>query len=224
MAQKLLILGSLIPAITALATVAPVVSCVSQISPAQCTSMANSIQLEARAGPLQCDIFNAALGILKALGTPATSFCSSYLNVPSVTTVVGPTVTPAAITTDVYVTDVSTVTVYYPTDLRKRDLDTVHYAPVHAAEARAVPAALKLVAASQISAACSCLHITPKSTSTLTITAPTPVITDILTTDVALTVTTCNAKGGSCPGCDPFYCCGGACLCTDGGVAYNTCF
>lgn len=94
MAKKFLILELLIPVITAQASVAPVVSCVPQIPSAQCTSLANSALLEPRAVPLECDIFNVALGILKALGAPATSFCSSYLNIPSVTTVVGPTVTP----------------------------------------------------------------------------------------------------------------------------------
>ena len=46
---------------------------------------------------------------------------------------------------------------------------------VNDVEARALPAVLNGLASEEISAACSCLHITPISTYTDTITAPTPV-------------------------------------------------
>ena len=42
----------------------------------------------------ECDILVAVIHLLEELGEPATAFCSSYLHVPSVTTVPGPTVTP----------------------------------------------------------------------------------------------------------------------------------
>lgn len=43
---------------------------------------------------LQCDIYVEVIHLLGALGGPATGFCSSYLHIPSVTTVPGPTVIP----------------------------------------------------------------------------------------------------------------------------------
>jgi hypothetical protein len=89
MSKKSVIFGLLIPAATA-----QVVSCVPAIPSAKCMSLAGSIPLEPRAVPLKCNILNFALDILQGLGAPATAFCCSYLNIPNVTTVVGPTVTP----------------------------------------------------------------------------------------------------------------------------------
>jgi hypothetical protein len=43
---------------------------------------------------LVCDVYVDVLNLLGELGEPATAFCSSYLHIPSVTTVPGPTVTP----------------------------------------------------------------------------------------------------------------------------------
>ncbi|KAJ5928186.1 hypothetical protein N7466_007142 [Penicillium verhagenii] len=43
---------------------------------------------------LQCDIYVEVIDLLGALGGPATGFCSSYLHIPSTSTVPGPTVIP----------------------------------------------------------------------------------------------------------------------------------
>lgn len=42
---------------------------------------------------LQCDVYVEVIGLLGALGGPATAFCSSYLHIPSARTI-GTTVTP----------------------------------------------------------------------------------------------------------------------------------
>ncbi|KAJ6017252.1 hypothetical protein N7451_000631 [Penicillium sp. IBT 35674x] len=53
--------------------------------------------------------------------------------------------------------------------------------PANSIESRATPAALKGLSSGEISAACSCLHITPAVVYTETITAPAPIVTDTIT-------------------------------------------
>lgn len=54
-------------------------------------------------------------------------------------------------------------------------MDKLSDGPANNIEARATPAALKGLSSGQISAACSCLHITPAVVRTETFTAPAPV-------------------------------------------------
>lgn len=51
---------------------------------------------------IDCSKVNGALSILKKLGPPATTFCSSYLKVPATKTVIT-TVTPATVSVNLAV-------------------------------------------------------------------------------------------------------------------------
>jgi hypothetical protein len=46
---------------------------------------------------VNCKVVTGVLGVVKALGAPATSFCSSYLHVPATSTIQA-TITPTATT------------------------------------------------------------------------------------------------------------------------------
>lgn len=70
------------------------VSCASEIPAATCSALAAGAPLEPRHATLNCNKITGVLGVLKGLAGPATSFCSSYLGVPTATTV-RTTVTPA---------------------------------------------------------------------------------------------------------------------------------
>ncbi|CAO2652061.1 Nn.00g003440.m01.CDS01 [Neocucurbitaria sp. VM-36] len=140
--------------------------------------------LEKRAN---CAKVTGALSVLKKLGPPATSFCSSYLKVPGAktsTTTVTPVTTATTSTTTVTVTSSECPRVVNPGPDsqrgRKRNAD------YHSAEPEVAAAAdlekrtdvLKLLAAfaaAKVSEGCSCLSISPKVTTTTTATAATSV-------------------------------------------------
>ncbi|KAJ5704114.1 hypothetical protein N7493_011252 [Penicillium malachiteum] len=116
---------------------------------------------------LECDIYVAVINLLGALGGPATAFCSSYLHIPSVTTVPGPTITPKPVT---YTEILSTTN--GPERMMRMLMERRANEPANNIEARATPAALQGLSSGEISAACSCLHITPAIVYTQTFTAP----------------------------------------------------
>ena len=70
------------------------VACVPQIAPTQCSALAAGGLLAPRHAKVDCNVVTGALGALKKLGPPASSFCKAYLRIPCTTTV-PVTVTPA---------------------------------------------------------------------------------------------------------------------------------
>ena len=80
---------ALIPATTAQL----IVSCIPEIAPAQCTAIVTNHGVAARDINF-CKLENDILKHLHELAEDATSFCSSYLHIPSATTVTAGTVTP----------------------------------------------------------------------------------------------------------------------------------
>ncbi|KAJ5725209.1 uncharacterized protein N7483_006566 [Penicillium malachiteum] len=87
---------------------------------------------------LQCDIYVEVINLLGALGGPATAFCSSYLHIPSVTTV-EPTVVPQPVTytyTDILFTTNGPEKMIKMLKERRNE-------PANNIEARATPAALQ---------------------------------------------------------------------------------
>ncbi|KAH7348540.1 hypothetical protein BKA65DRAFT_476946 [Rhexocercosporidium sp. MPI-PUGE-AT-0058] len=101
-------------------------------------------------------VLDGVLSILKGLGGPATTFCSSFLSIGMAT--ITSTVTPAPTLVTVVTVTVSVA----PPD--KRD----------AAKPVPVPAALKGFVAAKLTLACKCLNI-PSKTAKVTVTAATPV-------------------------------------------------
>ncbi|KAF7509294.1 hypothetical protein GJ744_008188 [Endocarpon pusillum] len=195
------------------------VSCAPQLAPASCSALATGGALEARG--VSCNIVTGVFGALKVLGPAATSFCSSYLGVPSATTT-STTVTPALSTESATVTTTTITTVYAFTGLAKRSVEAPH-AQVHDLKARMVPQAMAKFRAEEISSACSCFNITPRSTVTVTSTAPTPVTTQFATLTQTSTFRTCQASGGHCDCSDPGACCHLACSCNGPQGPVSTC-
>ncbi|KAH8635888.1 hypothetical protein IG631_07722 [Alternaria alternata] len=162
---------------------------------------------------VDCKAVNLALTVLKKLGPPATSFCSSYLNIPATKTLSITTTTPTTTVT----TSTSTVTVTSrvceapkrrspgqlsndrSTDLQTGDLELELF------KRHNIPA-LQVIAAAKLSSGCSCLSLTPKTSITATVTAPTSV---------------CTPNGGQCDLSNPGACCGQACM---NAVPFPTCF
>ncbi|KAF2130703.1 hypothetical protein P153DRAFT_383929 [Dothidotthia symphoricarpi CBS 119687] len=130
---------------------------------------------------VNCNSVSGALKVLKGLGAPATSFCSSYLKIPA--TVTTTTTTTPVSTVQTIVATTTTYQAVCPAAPARRDAAAVAAAlfarrAVPAAETGAVQArqavdlaALKIFAASQLSSGCSCLSLAPKTTRTATTTA-----------------------------------------------------
>ncbi|OAL49310.1 hypothetical protein IQ07DRAFT_588635 [Pyrenochaeta sp. DS3sAY3a] len=155
---------------------------------------------------VNCKVVTGVLGVVKALGAPATSFCSSYLNIPATSTVRTTktstqvsTVTAAPVVVEV--PDPSCRAPVAPRDIV--DLDK-----------RAVPPALKLYAAGEISSACACLSLKAKATTTITATAaPVKVTTTVTPTSTTRVCTGCTPVGQPCIFEHPEDCCSQTCAC-----------
>ncbi|KAF2431411.1 hypothetical protein EJ08DRAFT_186847 [Tothia fuscella] len=122
---------------------------------------------------VNCAQITGALTVLKKLGGPASTFCGSYLRIPTTTTK-ATTTTPTTTVTS-YTSTTTIVRTACPA-VAKRDARPVPFGNTeHAAviEARANLPALSAFAAVQISLACSCLSVLPKVTITSTATAST---------------------------------------------------
>ena len=72
------------------------ISCAAGIDEAKCVEMAGAAENPLARRAVDCAKVTGVLSAVKALGAPATAFCSSYLRVPSATTV-QTTITPAAV-------------------------------------------------------------------------------------------------------------------------------
>ncbi|KAF2623337.1 hypothetical protein BU25DRAFT_451331 [Macroventuria anomochaeta] len=167
---------------------------------------------------VNCNKVNAALGVLKILGSPATTFCSSYLHIPATVTQTA-TVAPPVATVTISTTTISTIapagcsTVVLqdssaPAPEGKRDV----------IEKRINLPALSAFAASQLSSGCSCLGLSPKTTSTTTFTPPATSTVKVVATSTACT--TCAPNLAPCTFDDPGRCCSQACAAP--GVLGNT--
>ncbi|PVH73588.1 hypothetical protein DL98DRAFT_538227 [Cadophora sp. DSE1049] len=127
--------------------------------------------LEDRA--VNCKVLNGVLSVLKGLGGPATSFCSSYLSIGTATVTSVVTPAPSLVTV---VTSVTVTSTTFQGPIPKR-----------AAKPVPIPAALKGFVAAELTSACKCLSI-PSKTAQVTITAPTPVntVTALLPSQLSL--------------------------------------
>ncbi|KAH7064290.1 hypothetical protein BKA63DRAFT_572206 [Paraphoma chrysanthemicola] len=146
-----------------------------------------------------CKAVNAALTILKALGPPATSFCSSYLRVPTAATTTF--IAPAATVT--VTTSTQTITSGLCPQANKRDefiiertANSIYRRPANKPLQKRIDIpALSAFAASKLSSGCSCLSITPKKTVTTTFNPPAQTTNVVATTTVCAA---CNPPGGAC--------------------------
>jgi hypothetical protein len=111
----------------------------------------------------ECQAVDNILSVIQVLQAPATSFCSSFLDIPY-STVLSAIQPPTAYSTTVAVsTTTSLVTTITTQPPQKRGLR----API------ATPIELKLFASNLLSTACSCLSLEPSlTTSTTTLATP----------------------------------------------------
>ncbi|KAH7389950.1 hypothetical protein BKA66DRAFT_526814, partial [Pyrenochaeta sp. MPI-SDFR-AT-0127] len=120
---------------------------------------------------VDCKAVTGVLRVVKALGAPATSFCSSYLRVPATSTVRA-TITPTQVAT---VTAPPVVTQITDPSC-PRSVAPIRRAIPHL-DKRGLPPALKVYAAAEISSACACLSLKPKATTTITATGAPVIVT-----------------------------------------------
>ncbi|KAK4693004.1 hypothetical protein P7C71_g4309, partial [Lecanoromycetidae sp. Uapishka_2] len=158
--------------------------------------------LDKRTTVNECQIVNVVVSALKVVSQAAYPFCSSFISIQNVTSTVTATstvtpavvqitdtITPAAVT----VTDTATAT---STVIGSTSTIYSHYTPSVAKEKRAaptIPPYLKNFAANEISTACSCLSIPPKTTTittTTTTTLPASTLTALATAATPTSTTT----------------------------------
>ncbi|CAI9637403.1 hypothetical protein GT037_008179 [Alternaria burnsii] len=167
---------------------------------------------------VDCKAVNLALTVLKGLGPPATSFCSSYLKVPATSTVSITTTTPITTLT----TSTSTVTVTSsvceaPKRRSPGQLSNDRSSDVQTEELDAEPVkrhnipALSVFAAAKLSSGCSCLSLMPKTSVTATVTAPASTV-NVVATTTACVMPVCTPSGGRCDLSDPGACCNQICF------------
>ncbi|RYN19251.1 hypothetical protein AA0119_g10197 [Alternaria tenuissima] len=177
---------------------------------------------------VDCKAVNLALTVLKKLGPPATSFCSSYLKVPATKTVSITTTTPTITVT----TSTSTVTVTSsvceaPKRRSPGQLSNDRSSDLQTKDVRAEPVkrhnipALSVFAAAKLSSGCSCLSLMPKTSVTATVTAPTSTV-NVVATTTACVVPVCTSDGGRCDLDRPDLCCGQICASFQG-APFPTC-
>ncbi|KZM25154.1 hypothetical protein ST47_g3697 [Ascochyta rabiei] len=135
-------------------------------------------------GPINCAKVDGAIAVLKNLGTPATTFCSSFLKIPAIATA-----TATIIPTRTIVISTVTVTTFSsvcpaPAEDPSPQAITMVKKKAREAEAEPVVNLLPLLIAfadAKISAGCCCLNIKPRATTTATVTAA-PSRTNIIST------------------------------------------
>ncbi|KAH7074343.1 hypothetical protein BKA63DRAFT_312064 [Paraphoma chrysanthemicola] len=154
---------------------------------------------------INCNQVNVVLNVIKALGPPATSFCSSYLHIPAPTTRIT-TIAPAIVTVPTSTVTVETIQPQCPA-LAKRYADLVE--DTAAIEKRINLPALSVFAAAKLSTACGCLGLTTPAPATRTVTPPATTVNVIVTTTSCIT---CSPDGRPCTFDRPDLCCGRACL------------
>ncbi|KAL9597627.1 MAG: hypothetical protein Q9219_005010 [cf. Caloplaca sp. 3 TL-2023] len=162
------------------------------ISQASSTPVANSPEEFAARGLSTCQVVSDIVKVLHnpSLSASATKFCSSFISIPlrTATSVSTAVTTPAPVTTTLTETAVTTTIV---TTTLGMPLTT---SPPPAKEKRGgtLPPYLAAFASSKVSAACSCLSITPATTTiknTATVTAPASTATATTTTTSTSTST-----------------------------------
>ncbi|KAL6704615.1 hypothetical protein ACN47E_008012 [Coniothyrium glycines] len=137
---------------------------------------------------VDCAKVNGALSVLKRLGPPATSFCSSYLRIPATKTTTL-FITPTAVTRFTATTTVTNANV--PCDQQQKrnvplDYRGFNYARPADLEHRTDQfAALAVFAAAKVSDGCNCLGLKPKATTTIVKSL------SVQTIDALATVSTC---------------------------------
>ncbi|KAF3031584.1 hypothetical protein E8E12_001719 [Didymella heteroderae] len=168
---------------------------------------------------VDCRAVNLALTVLKKLGPPATSFCSSYLKVPATKTVSITTITPTT-TVTASTTTVTVTSAVCNAPMRRSpgqlSNDRINEPQPIAADAELVKRidipALSAFAAAKLSSGCGCLSLAPKTSITATVTAPTPLTVNVVATSTTCTVPMCVAPGGPCSLDDPGACCNLICF------------
>ncbi|KAH7068809.1 hypothetical protein BKA63DRAFT_520156 [Paraphoma chrysanthemicola] len=158
---------------------------------------------------VNCNVVTGVLGVVKALGAPATSFCSSYLRVPATSTIKA-TITPTA-----YTTVTASPVVIQVTSASCPVAAAAVRRAVAELEKRDVPPALKLYAAAEISSACGCLSLKPKATTTMTATGS-PVVVTATVTPTSTVCVDCTPVGLPCIFEQPERCCSQTCACISG--------
>ncbi|KAF1831415.1 hypothetical protein BDW02DRAFT_55487 [Decorospora gaudefroyi] len=157
---------------------------------AACASLAaaypeptTGLYLNKRTTKPNCSKLNGALTILKKLGPPATSFCSSYLKIPATTTSVTtttPVTTITTSTTTVLVTSSVCPDVRPP--VQKKVIPGRRNPETEDVEKRTkvLLPLLAAFAAAKVSEGCKCLDISPRAsiTSTTTVAASVRYLTE----------------------------------------------
>ncbi|KAI2624278.1 GLEYA domain-containing protein [Hypoxylon sp. NC1633] len=147
---------------------------------------------------LECVVVKVVVDILNGL-QGATPFCSSYLQIPTVTKTATATSFPTTTTTRTTTTtgtntitaDTKTVTEHTTTTVTSCD-PRVQKRAAAATTKRitiSLPSALSTYAGAQLSTACGCLSIPTPSTTVTTTKTQTPVVTSVITTAGTTTVT-----------------------------------
>ncbi|KAH7339229.1 hypothetical protein BKA66DRAFT_577324 [Pyrenochaeta sp. MPI-SDFR-AT-0127] len=143
---------------------------------------------------IDCSKVTGALGVLKKLGPPATTFCSSYLKIPKTKTATT-TFTPATVTETTSTNTVTVTSLACGQQKRNVPIDYrgFEYAKPNAVEGLEergdVHPLLRAFAAAKISEGCSCLGLQPKATTTVTSTAAAPVRPLLQNPNIAHTLT-----------------------------------
>ncbi|KAL8669571.1 MAG: hypothetical protein Q9168_005840 [Polycauliona sp. 1 TL-2023] len=156
-----------------------------------------------------CQAVGDVLNILKdpKISAAATSFCSSFISIPvqTATSVATIATTPAPVTTATTLTVTVSASTVITTTLGQ-PLTTP--APTAVKEKRTIklPPYLAAFASAKVSSACSCLSITPATTTvkaTATITGAASTITSTITKSVTSTSTSTSTVLGVAPQCLP---------------------
>ncbi|KAH7112530.1 hypothetical protein B0J11DRAFT_619644 [Dendryphion nanum] len=116
---------------------------------------------------VNCNALTVVLNKIPALGTPATSFCSSYLKIPLATTVTQTEKPTTTLTVPVTTTSID------PNCIAPRVKRQPTAIRLDGRKVAGVPVALASFAAAELTSACGCLNLKPKVTVTTTTTEPT---------------------------------------------------
>ncbi|KAF2658040.1 hypothetical protein K491DRAFT_739935 [Lophiostoma macrostomum CBS 122681] len=159
---------------------------------------------------VDCKKVNAALSVLKILGPPAKTFCSSYIHIPATATQTTTAVPSVALTQfSTVTTSTTTISTILPTCPASGSSGNAPAGKREVIEKRINLPALSAFAASQLSSGCSCLGLSPKTTTTTTFTPPPTKTVNVVATTTACS--TCAVDGQPCDFDNPGACCGQAC-------------